>query len=62
MNRRGRKLDKLDAEAAHKLRLDAKQLRYATGFFADLYTGNSAKAHKRVRPGDAEPAGRPWVS
>jgi CHAD domain-containing protein len=45
--KKGRKLEKLDPEARHSLRLDAKQLRYATGFFADLYTGAPAKAHKR---------------
>jgi triphosphatase len=45
--KRGRKLEKLDPEARHKLRLHAKQLRYATGFFADLYAGEQAKTHKR---------------
>jgi triphosphatase len=45
--KRGRRLEKLDPEARHKLRLHAKRLRYATGFFADLYTGRSAKAHWR---------------
>jgi len=45
--KRGRKLEKLDPEARHKLRLDAKQLRYGTGFFADLYTGDQGKTHRR---------------
>jgi len=45
--KKGRRLEKLDPEARHKLRLDAKQLRYGTGFFADLYAGEQSKTHKR---------------
>jgi CHAD domain-containing protein len=45
--KKGRKLETLDPRARHKLRLQVKQLRYATGFFADLYADDEAKAHKR---------------
>ena len=45
--KRGRRIEKLDADSLHKLRLHAKRLRYATGFFADLYTGHAPRAHAR---------------
>jgi CHAD domain-containing protein len=37
--RGGRKLAKLAPHPRHELRIDAKKLRYACGFFADLYGG-----------------------
>ena len=37
MKRRGRDLATLDDEARHQLRITAKKLRYATGFFQGLY-------------------------
>ncbi len=37
MKRRGRDLDQIDDEARHKIRITAKKLRYATGFFRSLY-------------------------
>lgn len=37
MKRRGRDLDHLDDEARHDVRITAKKLRYATGFFQSLY-------------------------
>ena len=37
MKRRGRDLDHLDDEARHEVRITAKKLRYATGFFQSLY-------------------------
>lgn len=43
--RRGRKLDSLSVEARHKLRIQAKKLRYAGDFFAALYTGKAARRH-----------------
>ena len=45
--KRGRKIEKLEPEALHKFRLHAKQLRYATGFFADLYAASPGKAHRQ---------------
>jgi len=39
----GRKLKSLDGEARHKLRIHAKSLRYATGFFGSLYAKDAAK-------------------
>ena len=43
--KKGRKLADLEPHARHKLRLHGKDLRYATGFFADLYV-REPKAHK----------------
>jgi CHAD domain-containing protein len=45
--KRGRKLEKLAPEDRHKLRIHAKQLRYAAGFFGSLYAEGSPKALKR---------------
>ena len=44
LNKRGRRLEDLDAAGRHRLRIAAKKLRYATEFFSDLF------AKKRVRP------------
>ncbi|HXH17011.1 MAG TPA: CHAD domain-containing protein [Sphingomonas sp.] len=43
MKRRGGQLDRLSDEDRHKIRIAAKKLRYATGFFQSLYP------HKRSR-------------
>ncbi|HEX4197027.1 MAG TPA: CHAD domain-containing protein [Caulobacteraceae bacterium] len=40
--KRGRKLAELEPLARHKLRIQAKKLRYACGFFAGLYPGKAA--------------------
>jgi CHAD domain-containing protein len=45
--KRGRKLKTLDPRARHKLRIHAKQLRYAAGFFGSLYAKHNPKALKR---------------
>jgi triphosphatase len=45
--KRGRDLERLAPEDRHKLRIHAKRLRYAAGFFGSLYTEGSAKALKR---------------
>jgi CHAD domain-containing protein len=45
--KRGRKLKALDPEARHKLRIHAKRLRYAAGFFGSLYSGDAPKPYKR---------------
>jgi len=45
--KRGRKLELLAPEERHKLRIHAKRLRYAAGFFGSLYAEGSAKALKR---------------
>jgi triphosphatase len=39
IKRKGKKLAKLDDEARHEVRIEAKKLRYATEFFAGLYVG-----------------------
>ncbi|MCX7141334.1 MAG: CHAD domain-containing protein, partial [Proteobacteria bacterium] len=44
LNKRGRRLEDLDAAGRHRLRIAAKKLRYATEFFSDLF------AKRRVRP------------
>jgi inorganic triphosphatase YgiF len=44
----GRRLDELDAERRHKLRIQTKKLRYATEFFATIFPGSkSARRRKR---------------
>ena len=43
----GRKLEALTPDARHRLRIHAKQLRYATGFFGSLYREETPKALKR---------------
>jgi inorganic triphosphatase YgiF len=40
--RRGRKLETLSPEARHRLRIEAKKLRYGGDFFAALYRGKAA--------------------
>lgn len=45
IRKRGRHLDRLDAEARHRVRIEAKKLRYGAEFFASLYADK--KVHKR---------------
>jgi triphosphatase len=45
--RKGKKLAALAPAARHKLRINAKKLRYACGFFSGLYSGKGAKRLKR---------------
>ncbi|MEA2922396.1 MAG: hypothetical protein QOF07_2359 [Bradyrhizobium sp.] len=45
IRKRGRKLAELDSEARHKLRIQAKKLRYATEFYKAVFTGK--KTEKR---------------
>ncbi|WP_374944579.1 CHAD domain-containing protein [Sphingomonas sp.] len=47
LKKRGRRLATLDDDARHQVRIDAKTLRYAAEFFADLFAG--AKAQRRAR-------------
>jgi inorganic triphosphatase YgiF len=42
LRKRGRRLDRLDPEARHKIRIGAKKLRYAAEFFAPLWTGKAS--------------------
>ncbi len=47
IKRRGRHLDRLEPEERHRVRIDAKKLRYGAEFFAGLYAeGKSRKRHK----------------
>jgi inorganic triphosphatase YgiF len=47
IKKRGRRLDTLEPEARHRVRIEAKKLRYGAEFFASLYTGRkAAKRHK----------------
>lgn len=47
IKKRGRHLDTLDPEARHRVRIEAKKLRYGAEFFASLYAGKKAsKRHK----------------
>ncbi|HEX8417075.1 MAG TPA: CHAD domain-containing protein, partial [Methylobacterium sp.] len=45
IRKRGRHLDRLDPDARHRVRIEAKKLRYGAEFFASLYTDK--KLHKR---------------
>ena len=45
--KRGHKLKTLDPEARHKLRIQAKRLRYTAGFFGSLYAQDAPKAYRR---------------
>ena len=45
--KKGRRLAKLAPAPRHKLRIAAKKLRYACGFFASLYAGEHAKRQRR---------------
>jgi triphosphatase len=45
IRKRGRHLDRLDPEARHRVRIEAKKLRYGAEFFASLYADK--KSHKR---------------
>ena len=47
IKRRGRALGKLDPGRRHKLRIQAKKVRYATEFFAGLFRGKAAKRRRR---------------
>jgi inorganic triphosphatase YgiF len=45
----GKRLDELDAERRHRLRIQTKKLRYATEFFSTLFPGNkSTRRRKRL--------------
>lgn len=47
IRKRGRHLDRLEAEARHRVRIEAKKLRYGAEFFASLYGDKKArKRHK----------------
>lgn len=45
IRKRGRHLDRLDPEARHRVRIEAKKLRYGAEFFASLYADKAS--HKR---------------
>ncbi len=45
--KRGKALEHLDAPQRHKLRIQAKKVRYATDFFAAAFAGSKAKRRKK---------------
>ena len=48
--RRGKRMDELNPEQLHRLRIQVKKARYATDFFSGLYHGKkSAKKCKKIR-------------
>jgi CHAD domain-containing protein len=50
IRRRGRRINDLEPEQLHRLRIQIKKARYATDFFSSVYHGKkSAKQCKRVR-------------
>jgi triphosphatase len=44
--KRGARLDHLDEEGRHRLRIQAKKLRYATEFFAEAFPGKKARKRR----------------
>ncbi len=46
--KRGARLDRLDEEARHQVRIEVKKLRYATDFFGVLFVGHGAKKRRRA--------------
>jgi triphosphatase len=50
IRRRGRRIDQLDPEQLHRLRIQVKKARYATDFFSGVYQGKkTAKQSKKIR-------------
>jgi CHAD domain-containing protein len=47
LQRRGKGLAGLDDAHRHKVRIEAKKLRYAAEFFGSLYTGKAGRRHRR---------------
>jgi CHAD domain-containing protein len=47
IRKRGRMLARLDAAHRHKLRIQAKKVRYASEFFADLFPGKKAAKRRK---------------
>jgi triphosphatase len=47
VRKKGKELAKLDARSRHKLRIQAKKLRYAVEFFASLFAGRRAAKRRR---------------
>jgi triphosphatase len=46
IRKQGKKLARLDARSRHKLRIQAKKVRYASEFFADLFRGKKASRRR----------------
>jgi inorganic triphosphatase YgiF len=47
IRKRGKKLKQLDAGRRHKVRIQAKKVRYASEFFADLFPGKRASKRRK---------------
>jgi inorganic triphosphatase YgiF len=47
IRKRGRQLAKLDSSARHKLRIQAKKLRYATEFYKTVFPGKKIEKHRK---------------
>ena len=46
IRKQGKKLARLDARSRHKLRIQAKKVRYASEFFSDLFPGKKASRRR----------------
>jgi triphosphatase len=46
IRKQGKKLARLDARSRHKIRIQAKKVRYASEFFADLFPGKKASRRR----------------
>jgi triphosphatase len=47
IRKRGKTLARLDAKSRHKVRIQAKKVRYAAEFFADLFPGKRASRRRK---------------
>ena len=63
IRKQGKKLARLDARSRHKLRIQAKKVRYASEFFSDLFPGKKASRRRAEVPfGARTPSGLPGRS
>jgi len=46
--KKGTNLESIDVQQRHKIRINAKKLRYATEFFASMFPGRKAKRQRRI--------------
>jgi triphosphatase len=46
--KKGTNLENIDVQQRHKIRINAKKLRYATEFFASMFLGRKAKRQRRI--------------
>jgi CHAD domain-containing protein len=52
IRRRGERIDELDPEQLHRLRIEIKKARYAIDFFGNLFAGDKAERRQRRMQAD----------